>query len=259
MQHMTIKNHIPNFITLLNLLSGCIAIVFIFNNQLVIAAYLIGLAAVFDFLDGMFARLLQVQSPIGKDLDSLADVVSFGLVPGLILFKLLGYSIGVSIQTGIITLVPYIAFIVPLFSALRLAKFNNDERQTDVFIGLPTPANALLIASFPLIIIQQSTLVGIDILSIQSFFLSTVFLISITILLSYLLVAEIPLLSLKFKTFNWKDNKIRYLFLGFSCFLLILLYFAAVPLIILMYILFSLFSLNSKISRGIPSAKNRKS
>lgn len=242
---MIIKNHIPNFITLLNLLSGCIAIVFIFNNQLVIAAYLIGLAAVFDFLDGFFARLLKVQSPIGKDLDSLADVVSFGLVPGLILFKLLGYSIGVSIQTGIITLVPYIAFLVPLFSALRLAKFNNDERQTDVFIGLPTPANALLIASFPLIIIQQSMLVGIDILSIQSFFLSTVFLISITILLSYLLVAEIPLLSLKFKTFNWEENKIRYLFLGISCLLIILLYFAAVPLIILMYILFSLFSRKS--------------
>ncbi len=242
---MAIKNHIPNFITLLNLLSGCIAIVFIFENQLVIASYLIGLAAFFDFMDGFFARILNAQSPIGKDLDSLADVVSFGLVPGLILFKLLGYSIGISINTEIIAFFPFIAFLIPLFSALRLAKFNNDERQTDVFIGLPTPANALLVASFPLILTQQSTLIGIDILSIQSLFLSTIFLITITILLSYLLVAEIPLISLKFKTLSWKENKIRFIFLGISCLLLILLYFAAVPLIILMYILFSLFSCKS--------------
>lgn len=237
---MAIKNHIPNFITLLNLLSGCIAIVFIFQNQLEIASYLIVLAAFFDFMDGFFARLLKAQSPIGKDLDSLADVVSFGLVPGLILFKLIGYSIGISINTGIINLVPYIAFLIPLFSALRLAKFNNDKRQTDVFIGLPTPANALLIASFPLILIQQSTLIGIDILRIQSLFLSTVFLIAISILLSYLLVAELPLLSLKFKSFNWEENKIRFLFLAISCLLLILLYFAAVPVIILLYIFLSL-------------------
>lgn len=242
---MVIKNHIPNFITLLNLLSGCIAIVFIFENQLATASYLIGLAAFFDFMDGFFARILKSQSPIGKDLDSLADVVSFGLVPGLIMYKLIGYSIGISINTGIITLVPYIAFLIPLFSALRLAKFNNDERQTDIFIGLPTPANALLIASFPLILFQQSTLVGIDILSIQSLFLSKVFLIAITIFLSYLLIAEIPLLSLKFKTFNWKENKIRFLFLGISSLLLILLYFSAIPIIILLYILLSLFSRKS--------------
>lgn len=239
---MAIKHHIPNFITLLNLLSGCIAIVFIFENQLTIAAYLIGLAAVFDFLDGFFARLLKAQSPIGKDLDSLADVVSFGLVPGMILFKLLGYSIGISTNTGITAFIPFIAFLIPLFSALRLAKFNNDKRQTEVFMGLPTPANAILIASFPLILIQQSTLIGIDILSIQSLFLSTVFLIAITIFLSYLLVAEIPLLSLKFKTFGWEENKIRFTFLGISGILLILLYYSAIPLIILIYILLSLFS-----------------
>lgn len=244
---MKIKEHIPNILTLLNLLSGCIAIVFIFEDQLAMASYLLGLAALFDFLDGFFARLLKVQSPIGKDLDSLADMVSFGLVPGMILFKLIGYSIGISINTGIITLVPYIAFLIPLFSALRLAKFNNDERQTDVFIGLPTPANALLIASFPLILIQQSTLVGINILPIQSLFLSTVFLIVMSVLLSYLLVAELPLLSLKFKTFNWKENKIRFLFLGISCVLLILLYYVAIPVIILLYILLSLFFQKSNI------------
>lgn len=244
---MAFKNHIPNFITLLNLLSGCIAIVFIFKNQLAIASYLIGLAAIFDFLDGFFARLLKAQSPIGKDLDSLADVISFGLVPGLILFKLLEYSSGISVNSGIITSVPYIAFLIPMFSALRLAKFNNDERQTDVFIGLPTPANALLIASFPLILIQQSTLVGLDITGFQSFFLSTPFLLAITILLSYLLVAQIYLLSLKFKNFTWKDNKIRYIFLGSSCLLLLLFYYLAIPIIIILYILLSLITPKSKI------------
>lgn len=244
---MAIKNHIPNFITLLNLLSGCIAIVFIFKNQLAIASYLIGLAAIFDFLDGFFARLLKAQSPIGKDLDSLADVISFGLVPGLILFKLLEYSSGISVNSGIITSVPYIAFLIPMFSALRLAKFNNDERQSDVFIGLPTPANALLIASFPLILIQQSTLVGLDITGFQSFFLSTPFLLAITILLSYLLVAQIYLLSLKFKNFTWKDNKIRYIFLGSSCLLLLLFYYLAIPIIIILYVLLSLITPKSKI------------
>ncbi len=243
---MAIKNHIPNFITLLNLLSGCIAIVFIFKNQLSVASYLIGLAAVFDFLDGFFARLLKVQSPIGKDLDSLADVVSFGLVPGLILFKLLEYSSGISVNTGIITSIPYIAFLIPMFSALRLAKFNNDDRQTDVFIGLPTPANALLIASFPLILIQQSTLVGLDITGFQSFFLSTPFLMAITILLSYLLVAEIYLHSLKFKNFTWKDNKIRYIFIGTSCFLFLLFFYLAIPMIIILYILLSIIQPNQK-------------
>lgn len=243
---MALKNHIPNFITLLNLLSGCIAIVFIFKNQLPIASYLIGLAAVFDFLDGFFARLLKAQSPIGKDLDSLADVISFGLVPGLILFKLLEYSSGISVNSGIIAGVPYIAFLIPMFSALRLAKFNNDERQTDVFIGLPTPANALLIASFPQILIQQSTLVGLEITGIQSFFLSTAFLMAITILLSYLLVAEIHLLSLKFKNFTWKYNKIRYIFLGISCLLLLLFYYLAIPIIIILYILLSFLHTNQK-------------
>jgi len=244
---MTIKNHIPNFVTLLNLLSGCIAIVFIFEDQLAIASYLIVLAAVFDFLDGFFARLLKAQSPIGKDLDSLADVVSFGLVPGLILFKLIGYSGGISINTGFISLVPFISFLIPMFSALRLAIFNNDIRQTDVFIGLPTPANALLISSFPLILNQQTTLVGIDILSIQLLFLNTWFLIAITILLSYLLIAEIQLLSLKFKTFDWKENKNRYIFLGISCIILILLFYVAIPIIIILYILISLFAAKSKI------------
>ena len=239
---MKVKEHIPNILTLLNLLSGCIAIVFAFDGQLIAASWLIGIAAVFDFLDGFFARLLKAQSPIGKDLDSLADVVSFGVVPGMIMYKLILQSSNIPlIEVLEINIIPFIAFLIPMFSALRLAKFNNDERQTDLFIGLPTPANALLIASFPLILMQKSTLIGIDISSIQSLFNSTVFLIALTILLSYLLIAEIPLLSLKFKTYNWKENKIRYIFLGISCLLLILLYYSAIPVIILLYILLSLF------------------
>jgi len=144
---LKIKEQIPNAITLLNLLTGCIAIVFGFEDQLVIASCLIGLAAVFDFFDGFAARLLKVSSPIGKELDSLADVVSFGIVPGVILYRLLSGNIDCPvINIAGKNIVPFIAFLIPLFSAIRLAKFNTDERQTDSFIGLPTPANAILIA-----------------------------------------------------------------------------------------------------------------
>jgi len=247
---MKIKQHIPNTFTLLNLLSGCIAIVFAFDGQLIAASWLIGIAAAFDFFDGFIARLLKVSSPLGKELDSLADVVSFGVVPGVIMYKLILRSSNVPlIEVFEINIVPFIAFLIPMFSALRLAKFNNDERQTDVFIGLPTPANALLIASFPLLLIQKSTLAGIDISSFQSLFYSNVFLIALTILLSYMLIAEIPLLSLKFKTYSWPENKIRYIFLGISCILLILLYYSAIPIIIILYITLSLFFQKSPIGR----------
>jgi len=239
---MALKDHIPNFITLLNLLSGCIAIVFAFENQLVYASYFVGLAALFDFFDGFVARLLNVKSEIGKQLDSLADVISFGLVPGVILFQLIRYSIN---NAGIVfyseDIIAYFAFLVPMFSALRLAKFNIDERQSDQFIGLPTPANAILVASFPLIIIQQTTLIGIGPDFFSVFLKNTYFLVAITILLSYLLVAEIPLLSLKFKSFNWDENKVRYFFLGVSLIVMILFYFLAIPIIIVIYILLSLF------------------
>jgi len=244
---MAIKKHIPNGITLLNLLSGCIAIIFIFNDDLQVAAYLIFLAALFDFLDGMAARILRVKSDIGKELDSLADIVSFGLVPGFIMMKLLQSSFEViSVNTGFTTVIPYVALLIPAFSALRLAKFNTDSRQIERFIGLPTPANAILIASLPLILIQNSTLAGIDIAIFQSMVNNGWFLISLTVLLSYLLIAEIMLMSLKFSEVNKQKNQVRYIFIGTSLILILFLFFAAIPFILLLYVFMSL-ALKSKI------------
>lgn len=237
---MQIKKQIPNTITLLNLISGSIAIVFAVEGQLEIAAWMIGAAAVFDFFDGFAARMLKVSSEVGKELDSLADVISFGLAPGMILFSMLSNTEPCpELIIGGRNLVPFIAFLIPAFSAYRLAKFNLDTRQTDSFIGLPTPANALLIASFPLIIGQQVNLLGIN----TSFFSNTIshaaFLIPFIFLFSWLLIAEIPLMSLKFKTFHWNDNKTRFVFLISSLVLFALFQYLAVPLIVLLYLILS--------------------
>lgn len=229
------KKHIPNFITVLNLLSGCIAITAAFQGNLIVASWLIGLAAIFDFLDGMAARLLNVKSAIGKELDSLADMVSFGLLPGVIVFQLLNNNPALSSNY-----IPYIAFLIPIFSALRLAKFNTDTRQEEIFYGLPTPANAILIASFPLILDQNLGILGMDLSYIQEILSNWYFLVSLTVLLSWLLVAEIPLMSLKFKSFGWAENKTRYVLILLSITSLICFQFAGIPLIILLYIILSL-------------------
>ena len=232
---MKIKIHIPNDITLLNLLSGCFSIVSAFEGDLVGAAYFIFLAAVLDFLDGTFARILNARTEIGKQLDSLADMVSFGLAPGFILFHLINNSLiitGLQITDNVL---PYIAFLIPVFSAFRLAKFNIDTKQEFGFIGLPTPANAILIASFPLILFYEleNSFISLNILQ------NTWILISISILLSVLLVAKLPLLSLKFKSISFSDNKSRYTFLLLSVILLVILKFLAIPLIILLYVIIS--------------------
>jgi CDP-diacylglycerol--serine O-phosphatidyltransferase len=237
---MQIAKQIPNTITLLNLVSGSIAIVFAVEGQLELAAWMIGVAAVFDFFDGFAARMLKVSSEVGKELDSLADVISFGLAPGMILFSMLSNT--ETCPEFVISgrnIVPFMAFLIPAFSAYRLAKFNLDTRQTDSFIGLPTPANAILIASFPLIMNQESNLLGIDLTSFTSVINNAAFLIPFIFLFSWLLIAEIPLMSLKFKTFKWNDNRIRFIFL-ISCFVLFVIFFyLAVPLIILLYLVLS--------------------
>jgi CDP-diacylglycerol--serine O-phosphatidyltransferase len=210
-----IRKHIPNFITCLNVFCGSLAVVFSLRGDLTIAVGLILLAAVFDFMDGMVARLLHAYSPVGKELDSLADVISFGLAPGLILFKLQESSLfgGISCPDNLSSLSIYqmlvlgSAFLIPIFSALRLAKFNVDERQTSSFIGLPTPANAIFLSSLALIYEHPSRIL------IDNFLQSTATLLFITLLFSYLLISEIPMFSLKFKNLSWKSNKIQYLFL----------------------------------------------
>ena len=231
------KKHIPNTITCLNLVCGCIAIVCAFEGNLVWSAYLVGIAAVLDFLDGFAARILKVHSEIGKQLDSLADMVTFGVVPGMVMLVLIHESL-LENKKWVSYLfydkqipIPVLAFFITIFSALRLAKFNIDTRQTDSFIGLPTPANALLICSLPLIIKYSPEL--------RYVVMNSQLLLFLTFLLSYLLIAELPLFALKFKNFGWADNKIRYVFLIISLVLLIVFQFVAIPLIIFLYIIMS--------------------
>jgi len=237
---MSIKKYIPNSITSLNLLSGCISILLSFEGYMLAAVYLIFLAAIFDFLDGMTARLLKAYSVLGKELDSLADVVSFGVAPAFIVFQMMKISLFGSEHVPLIEFVPtwkvlflLVPFLIPVLSAIRLAKFNIDERQTDSFIGLPTPANALFFVS--LYIVTITTKYDFIITLIYNKY----FLTSLIIIFSLLLVAEFPMFSLKLKNLSLKDNKIRYLFVGLSLILLILLHSIAVPVIIILYLILS--------------------
>lgn len=230
-----IKKHIPNAITCCNLLCGCIAIVQAFEGQLVNASYLVILAAIFDFFDGFTARLLKVSSAIGKDLDSLADMVTFGVVPGVLMYKLIS-SVITSNSINISSNIAYIGFVIPLFSAIRLAKFNNDTRQSESFIGLPTPANAMFLISFCVLSTK------IDYTSTLLYLFHPYVISTICVVLSFLLIAEIPLFALKFKHFKWKGNEIRFIFLALSLLLLIAFQFLGVMLIIILYVLMSLIS-----------------
>ena len=251
---MSIKKHIPNFLTCCNLICGCIGIVMAFDGRLEWAAYLIFIACVFDFFDGFAARLLHVASPIGKELDSMADMVSFGLLPGIIIFEMTNVEYMVSecfsnnSENGFQGIYSYAWILIPVFSALRLAKFNIDERQSSSFIGLPTPANAVFIASLPLIIISTSNTHIMQLVANKNT------LIAMTVILSYLLVSPIALFALKFKNFSWNENKIRYIFLISSLLLFIVFKFIAIPIIIILYIILSL--LENNIFKGVPGGKS---
>ena len=200
---MAIKKHIPNTITCCNLISGCIAIAYAFSGKIEISFTWIIIGAVFDFFDGMSARLLKVGSPIGKELDSLADIVTFGVAPSTILFSKLGIVSYPSFLESLRGILPFIAYIMAAFSALRLAKFNLDERQTLGFIGLPTPANALF---------WGSLLIGLG-KRIDSSPLMCILIIVGIFISSWLMVSEIPMFALKFKEWGWKKNQIKYIFL----------------------------------------------
>jgi CDP-diacylglycerol--serine O-phosphatidyltransferase len=230
--------HIPNFVTLLNLTCGAIAIVLSFEQALVAAAYFIALAAVFDFMDGMLARLLNAKSDIGLQLDSLADVISFGLAPSLILYQMmLAASNRPDFTIGGLEVFAFAAFVIAAFSALRLARFNIDPAQTEGFVGLPTPANALLFASLPLVATQASArdhtlLLGL----IGNYWL----LLVLTIIFSLLMVAPLPLFSLKLKNLRWQSNQLRYVFAALTVLLVATISAYALPLIIVLYLLLSL-------------------
>jgi len=227
------KKYIPNFITSLNIVCGCIGIGMAFKGDLVISAVMIGVSAIFDFLDGMAARLLNIKSEFGKELDSLADVISFGLLPGLIMYCLL--NIVFEEAESWMPYIPFIAFLIPIFSALRLAKYNIDTKQTDNFIGMPTPANAIFIASIPLILVYH----GAQVPFVGSIFGNPGFLVALIFLLSFLMVSSIPLFSLKFDELSWKKNKMQYILIFSSIVLLVSLSFLAIPIIFFLYILLS--------------------
>lgn len=216
------KRHVPNFITCLNLFSGCVGVTFAFAGQLDLAAYCVLASGIFDFFDGLAARALHVKSPIGKELDSLADVVSFGFLPGAVLFNMLGVAWAGNAY------IPYLAFLVTVFSALRLAKFNIDDRQSTDFIGLNTPMNAFYVVSLPFIGSTYGAVVY-----------HPVFLISSIVLTSLLLVSNVRLFSLKINSLSWRGNGWKFTFLLVSAALIAVLKFAAAPLVLVLYFLFS--------------------
>jgi len=229
-----VKSYIPHFITLLNLFSGCVAVIFALEGNMKLTALFVCLGVFFDFFDGLLARKLKVESELGVQLDSLADMVTSGLVPGLVLFHLLGLAPQLSWETY--NLLPYFGLLVTLASAFRLAKFNISTNQSDAFIGLPTPANTLLIISLPLILEYQHS----D--AINATILNPWFLIVLTLVSCYLLNAPIKLIALKFKTWNFKDNASRYILIVLSIAILAIFQFAGIPLVIIAYILLSIAS-----------------
>lgn len=237
------KNHIPNLLTLLNLFCGTIAVIFVINDDFYTASLLVLAGIFFDFLDGFVARLLSVQGELGKQLDSLADVVTSGVVPGIIMLKLLQNAVnynavgyfGAEETSTVNTLLPYIGVLLTLGAAYRLAKFNIDTRQGDNFIGLPTPAMSLFVISLPLIAeFANSSLIA-------SFINNKYLLIGVTLSLTYLMNAELPLFSLKFKDYSFKNNTVKYVFLLASILLSVVFKIVAVPLVIVLYVIMSVY------------------
>ena len=229
------KKYVPNLITLSNLLCGTVAIVFAVRGTIDWAALFVAIGIFLDFFDGFFARLLHVKSEIGLQLDSLADMVTSGVVPGIVMFQLLSNSTYVlQTEETFAMLLPYVGFLITLASAYRLANFNIDTRQTSGFIGLPTPANTMFILSLPLILQYQPTEL------FDSLLHNMWVLLGITLLSAYLLNAEIALFALKFSDYSFKNNALKYIFLALCVILLLSLKIIAIPLIILLYIILSL-------------------
>jgi CDP-diacylglycerol---serine O-phosphatidyltransferase len=241
------KKHIPNLLTLANLLCGLLAVLMAISDRLIWSVSFILLGIFFDFFDGYFARLLKVGGNLGKELDSLADVVTSGVAPGFIMFQLLTHATkGVwfsrlnceqgnwqSFEDTNYYILPFLGLLIPLASAMRLAKFNIDERQTTSFIGMPTPGFSLFVASLPLIYFYA------DLPFFVALTQNVLFLVLSTVAGSILLNAELPMFSLKFDDYSWKGNEVKYTFLILSVFLLFLLKIVAVPVIIICYIFFS--------------------
>ena len=226
------KAYIPNFITLLNLLSGSIAVIYAIGGDMKFTALFVCIGIFFDFFDGFIARKLKLQSGLGVQLDSLADMVTSGLVPGLVLFHL--FSLTPQLTWDNTGTIPYFGLLVTLASAYRLAKFNLSDNQSDFFIGLPVPANTLWIIALPLILEYQPS----D--AVEQIILNPWFLIVFTIISSYLLNAPFKLIALKFKNWNFKDNIHRYILIIFSLTVIMFFQFIGIPIAIIGYLVLSL-------------------
>ena len=230
---MSIVKHIPNTITCCNLLSGCVSILLLCQNHVLGASLMIFIAAVFDFFDGFAARLLNAKSPIGGELDSLSDVVSFGVAPSFIIAMLLSQT-GISWMVADVNVFPMLAFILAAFAAVRLAKFNIDTRQSSSFIGLPVPAVGLFIASLPLMLAHIST----DSV-LYNLVVSPYFLLAAVAIFSWLMISEVPFFSFKIKNLKFKENILRYFVVIFAIVAVIILKLVALPFVFLFYILLS--------------------
>ena len=235
---LKLKSVIPNTLTSINLFCGCIAVLSFLNESYLLGVTLVFIAAIADFFDGFVARLLKVQSDLGKELDSLADMVSFGFVPGAILYVAFQKVIGIERFNNLIetqTYLPFLGFLVTVFSGLRLAKFNIDSRQSTSFIGLPTPANTLFFLTLPLIwLYGEENHLAMEISN------NLYVLITLTLVFSYLLVAELPLIALKFKGFELKQNILRYTLILLGILSIILFGYLCIPVILITYISISI-------------------
>ena len=231
---MSIKRHLPNAITCCNLLSGCAAILFLTENMPLKAAIMVFMAGLFDFLDGFAARLLHAKSPIGADLDSLSDVVSFGVAPGFILCYLMDRASDLpNVMLFDIDVLPCLAFVLPVFAAIRLAKFNNDDTQSVTFRGLPVPGTALFIASLPLALSQVGHLTDGT--------LSYWACLGIALVFSFLMVSRLKFFSFKMNSAKWKGNEVRWIFLIVAVISFVIFRWLALPFVMILYVLLSLF------------------
>ena len=230
---MQLKQHIPNTITCGNLVSGCLSILFLSQNMPVKAALMIFVAGLFDFLDGFSARLLHAHSPIGADLDSLSDVVSFGVAPGFIMHWLMSRAQHPEITLLGLDLLPCLAFLLPVFSAIRLAKFNIDDTQKTSFWGLPAPGMAIFIASLPLALAQMGHL--------KDGALGYWACLGITLIFSFMMVSRLRFFSFKMKSAKWKGNEVRWIFLIVAVAGFVVFKFVVLPFVMMFYILLSIF------------------
>ena len=246
---MSIKKHIPNFLTLCNLFCGVVATLMAYHGHFVQAGCIFLLGITFDFFDGFAARMLHVKSDVGKELDSLADCVTSGLLPSMVMFTLMKTALAGKVSdvpvseafpVSPLEMVASAAFVIVLFSALRLAKFNLDTRQTDSFIGLPTPACGLIVVFLPFLIQSGGVFQAV----LGNYFV----LLALAVVLSLLLVSELPLFALKFKSFGWKGNEKRWVLIALAAVLVVTMRFRAFPLIIVIYLLMSLFWKDKEIS-----------